>query len=576
VLVGWRVKIYEKTQMTTESQFLFTELSGTALLEAPLLNKGSAFTREERVSFNLMGLLPPRYESIDEQMERAYLQYSSYQLPINKHIYLRGIQDSNETLFYALVSKHINEMMPIIYTPTVGDACERFSDIYRNSRGLFISWEERDHIDDILRNATKERVKIIVVTDGERILGLGDQGIGGMGIPIGKLALYTACGGINPAHTLPVMLDVGTNNEQLLDDPIYMGARHRRISEEEYAAFLDLFMQAAKRCWPGVLVQFEDFAQRHAKQLLDRYVDEYCCFNDDIQGTAAVTLGTILAACRVTDSPLRDHRVVVAGAGSAGCGIAEMMISQMVKEGLTEEEARCRLFMVDRDGLVTEGMNRLYDFQSRLAQKTAALEGWSIDGNWPTLLEVIGLAKPTILIGVSGQPRLFSEEVVRAMAANTRRPIIFPLSNPLSRVEAIPQQVIEWTEGRAIVATGSPFPAAQYDGEEFPIAQCNNSYIFPGVGLGVLACAARRVTDEMLMASSEMLAEASPWASGDTRSLLPPLEQATDLSRSIAFAVAKVAQAQGHASEISDDLLLSRIKGLFWVPEYRQYKRVNL
>jgi len=576
VLVGWRVKIHEKTQMTTESQFLFTELSGTALLEAPLLNKGSAFTREERVSFNLMGLLPPRYESIDEQMERAYLQYSSYQLPINKHIYLRGIQDSNETLFYALVSKHINEMMPIIYTPTVGDACERFSDIYRNSRGLFISWEERDHIDDILRNATKERVKIIVVTDGERILGLGDQGIGGMGIPIGKLALYTACGGINPAHTLPVMLDVGTNNEQLLDDPIYMGARHRRISEEEYAAFLDLFMQAAKRCWPGVLVQFEDFAQRHAKQLLDRYVDEYCCFNDDIQGTAAVTLGTILAACRVTDSPLRDHRVVVAGAGSAGCGIAEMMISQMVKEGLTEEEARCRLFMVDRDGLVTEGMNGLYDFQSRLAQKTAALEGWSIDGNWPTLLEVIGLAKPTILIGVSGQPRLFSEEVVRAMAANTRRPIIFPLSNPLSRVEAIPQQVIEWTEGRAIVATGSPFPAAQYDGEEFPIAQCNNSYIFPGVGLGVLACAARRVTDEMLMASSEMLAEASPWASGDTRSLLPPLEQATDLSRSIAFAVAKVAQAQGHASEISDDLLLSRINGLFWVPEYRQYKRVNL
>ncbi|MGA0844124.1 MAG: NAD-dependent malic enzyme [Arenicellales bacterium] len=562
--------------MTTESQFLFTELSGTALLEAPLLNKGSAFTREERVSFNLMGLLPPRYESIDEQMERAYLQYSSYQLPINKHIYLRGIQDSNETLFYALVSKHINEMMPIIYTPTVGDACERFSDIYRNSRGLFISWEERDHIDDILRNATKERVKIIVVTDGERILGLGDQGIGGMGIPIGKLALYTACGGINPAHTLPVMLDVGTNNEQLLDDPIYMGARHRRISEEEYAAFLDLFMQAAKRCWPGVLVQFEDFAQRHAKQLLDRYVDEYCCFNDDIQGTAAVTLGTILAACRVTDSPLRDHRVVVAGAGSAGCGIAEMMISQMVKEGLTEEEARCRLFMVDRDGLVTEGMNGLYDFQSRLAQKTAALEGWSIDGNWPTLLEVIGLAKPTILIGVSGQPRLFSEEVVRAMAANTRRPIIFPLSNPLSRVEAIPQQVIEWTEGRAIVATGSPFPAAQYDGEEFPIAQCNNSYIFPGVGLGVLACAARRVTDEMLMASSEMLAEASPWASGDTRSLLPPLEQATDLSRSIAFAVAKVAQAQGHASEISDDLLLSRVNGLFWVPEYRQYKRVNL
>ena len=561
--------------MTTESHHLFTELSGSALLEAPLLNKGSAFTREERISFNLMGLLPPRYESIEEQMERAYRQYSSYQLPINKHIYLRGIQDSNETLFYALVAKHIEEMMPIIYTPTVGDACERFSDIYRNSRGLFISWEERDHIDDILRNATKERVKIIVVTDGERILGLGDQGIGGMGIPIGKLALYTACGGINPAHTLPVMLDVGTNNEHLLNDPIYMGARHARISEAEYAEFLDAFMQAAQRCWPGVLVQFEDFAQRHAKNLLDRYVDGYCCFNDDIQGTAAVTLGTILAACRVTGTSLSDHRIVVAGAGSAGCGIAKMIISQMVKEGRAEDEARRQIFMVDRDGLITEGMSGLYDFQAPLAQSASALKDWSVDGDWATLKEVVQSARPSILIGVSGQPRLFSEEVVRAMAENAERPIIFPLSNPLSRVEAIPQRVIEWTQGKAIVATGSPFPAAQFDGEEFPIAQCNNSYIFPGVGLGVLACAARRVTDEMLMASSEMLAEASPRASGDTRNLLPPLEQAADLSRSIAFAVAKVAQAQGHASEISDDLLLSRLNGLFWKPQYREYKRVN-
>jgi len=562
--------------MTTESHHLFTELSGSALLEAPLLNKGSAFTREERIRFNLMGLLPPRYESIEEQMERAYRQYSSYQLPINKHIYLRGIQDSNETLFYALVAKHIEEMMPIIYTPTVGDACERFSDIYRNSRGLFISWEERDHLDDILRNATKERVKIIVVTDGERILGLGDQGIGGMGIPIGKLALYTACGGINPAHTLPIMLDVGTNNEHLLSDPIYMGARHARISEAEYAEFLDAFMQAAQRCWPGVLVQFEDFAQRHATNLLDRYVDRYCCFNDDIQGTAAVTLGTILAACRVTDSSLSDHRIVVAGAGSAGCGIAKMIISQMVKEGRAEDEAQGQIFMVDRDGLITEGMSGLYDFQAPLAQSASEIKDWAVDGDWATLKEVVQFARPSILIGVSGQPRLFSEEVIRAMAENAERPIIFPLSNPLSRVEAIPQQVIEWTEGKAIVATGSPFPAAQFDGEEFPITQCNNSYIFPGVGLGVLACAARRVTDEMLVASSEMLAEASPWASGDTRNLLPSLEQTADLSRSIAFAVAKVAQAQGHASQISDDLLLSRLNGLFWKPQYREYKRVNL
>ncbi len=561
--------------MTDDAKPLYTHHSGPSLLETPLLNKGSAFTREERISFNLMGLLPPRYESIGEQMERAYLQYSSFQEPINKHIYLRAIQDTNETLFYALVTRHIVEMMPIIYTPTVGDACEQFSDIYRSSRGLFLSWEERHQMDDILRNATKNRVKVIVVTDGERILGLGDQGIGGMGIPIGKLSLYTACGGISPAYTLPVMLDVGTNNEKLLNDPMYMGARHTRVSEDEYDEFLDMFMVAAQRRWPGVMIQFEDFAQPNAMPLLNRYRDRYCCFNDDIQGTAAVTLGTILAACRVNNTRLRDQRIAFVGAGSAGCGIAEMLISQMVREGLDDASARAQVFMVDRYGLVTEGMTGLRDFQAALQQPKARIADWQFEGDWASLLDVVQQGRPTVLIGVSGQPGLFTEEVVRAMTENADTPIIFPLSNPVSRVEAYPQQVIEWTDGKAIVATGSPFEPVEYQGKSFPIAQCNNSYIFPGIGLGVLASEARCISDEMLLASSEMLAAASPLANDGEGALLPSLQQVSDLSKRIAFGVAKVAQAQGHALEIPDAMLHARIDSMFWTPHYRQYKRIS-
>jgi len=332
----------------TDPNYLYIHHSGPGLIETPLLNKGSAFSKKERENFNLAGLLPPRFETIEEQVERCYQQYSSFTENLNKHIYLRAIQDNNETLYYRLVRDHLEEMMPIIYTPTVGDACEKFSDIYRSARGLFISYEDRFQIDDILRNATKGKVKVIVVTDGERILGLGDQGIGGMGIPIGKLSLYTACGGISPAYTLPVMLDVGTNNEKLLNDPMYMGARHKRIAQDEYDEFLDLFIKAVKRRWPSVLLQFEDFAQPNAMPLLKRYRDEICSFNDDIQGTAAVTVGSLLAACRVKGSTLSQQKVVFVGAGSAGCGIAEQIISQMVFEGISEAQARSQVFMVDR------------------------------------------------------------------------------------------------------------------------------------------------------------------------------------------------------------------------------------
>ncbi len=554
---------------------LYTGYAGSALLETPLLNKGSAFTREERAAFNLTGLLPPRYETIEEQVSRCYQQYRSFDDAINKHIYLRVIQDNNETLFYRLVQQHLEEMLPIIYTPTVGDACEQFSDIYRSARGLFISYEDRHNLDDVLRNATKAKVKVIVVTDGERVLGLGDQGIGGMGISIGKLSLYTACGGISPAYTLPVMLDVGTNNEKLLNDPMYMGLRQKRVEPAEYNEFIDLFIQAVKRRWPEAIIQFEDFAQPNAMPILQRYRDQVCCFNDDIQCTAAGTVGTLLAACRSKGSQLKDQKVVFVGAGSAGCGIAEQIISQMVAEGASEQQARGQIFMVDRFGLLTEGMADLRDFQQVLVQAKAAINDWSYSSEFPSLLDVMNCAQPTVLIGVSGQAGLFTEQIIRAMKKGCELPIIFPLSNPSRQVEATPEQVIEWTDGEVIVATGSPFKPVTFNGKQHLITQCNNSYIFPGIGLGVIAVKARLISDDMLRAASETLAANSPLANTGQGGLLPAFTELAALSKKIAFAVAKVAIQQGLALEIDDNLLQQRIENNFWKPEYRHYRRVS-
>ncbi len=555
---------------------LYIPYAGPSLLETPLLNKGSAFSKEERGSFNLMGLLPPRFESIEEQAERAYRQYSCFNTNINKHIYLRAIHDNNETLFFKLVQDNLAEMMPVIYTPTVGDACEQFSDIYRSSRGLFISYEDRFNIDDMLRNATKNKVKVLVVTDGERILGLGDQGIGGMGIPIGKLSLYTACGGISPAHTLPVMLDVGTNNQKLLDDPMYMGARHKRIDQDSYDEFVELFISAVKRRWPHVMLQFEDFAQPNAMPLLARYRDRICCFNDDIQGTASVTVGTLLAACRSKGAKLSEQRVAFVGAGSAGCGIAEQIISQMVSEGVSAEQARSQVFMVDRFGLLTQGMKDLRDFQRKLVQKNEAVSAWDIKGDFASLVEVMHGAKPDILIGVSGQSGLFTEQVITAMKSHCEMPIIFPLSNPSRQVEATPSQVINWTKGQVIIATGSPFEPIEYEGKTFPIAQCNNSYIFPGIGLGVVAANISRITDDMLQVASETLAAASPLANNESDELLPPLTSIAQLSRDIAFAISQVAFRQNLALPMSDEELLAKIERNFWKPVYRQYRRTSV
>jgi malate dehydrogenase (oxaloacetate-decarboxylating) len=539
---------------------------GPSLLGTPLLNKGTAFTEQERSELHLHGLLPHRVETIEQQAQRAYRQYEACNTDLERHVFLRSIQDSNETLFYRLVDDHLEQMLPIIYTPTVGKACQEFSRIYRSHRGLFISYDDRDRLDEILANVTKDHVKVIVVSDCERILGLGDQGVGGMGIPIGKLSLYTACGGISPAYTLPIVLDVGTNNPERLEDPLYFGRRQERVRGDDYYAFVEQFVAAVKRRWPGVLLQFEDFALSTAMPLLERYRDQLCCFNDDIQGTAAVTVGTLLAACRLKGEKLRDQTIAFVGAGSAGCGIAEQIIAAMQLEGLSDAEARKRVYLLNSKGLLTDDQEGLYDFQKRLMHPRAELAGWTCTASLPSLLDVVVNAKPTVLIGVSGKGGLFTQQIIEEMAKHSAQPIIMPLSNPTSQIEATPQDVLAWTGGTALVATGSPFQPVELDGKRYPIAQCNNSYIFPGIGLGVLAAKATRVTEGMLMASAQALAESA--ASGE---LLPPLSKVQEVSKRIAFAVGKAAQEEGVAPACSDEALREAIEASFWYPRYREY-----
>ncbi|MGE0667596.1 MAG: NAD-dependent malic enzyme [Sphingomonadales bacterium] len=546
-----------------------TSLRGAELLSQPLLNKGTAFTRQEREKLGLLGLLPPDVATLAEQLTRTYEAFRAAGSDIAKHIYLRALQDRNETLFYRLLMEHLAEMMPIIYTPVVAEACQRFSDIYRRPRGLFIAYPERDRIDEMLANWGAETVDVIVVTDGERVLGVGDQGAGGMGIPIGKLSLYTGCGGIDPDGTLPIFLDAGTDNHELLRDPLYLGWAHERIRGEDYLEFLDLFVAAVRRRWPNVLLQFEDFAQVNAGPLLARYRDQLCTFNDDIQGTAAVALGTLMAAGKVLGLEVGEQTVVIVGAGSAGCGIAEQIVAGMREDGLSDAEARARIFMVDRPGLLHTGTAGLLDFQQPLAQPADRVAGWSRDANGRvTLRDVVREARPTALIGVSGQPGLFTEEVVRTMASHTPRPVIMPLSNPTSRAEARPEELVAWTTGRALIATGSPFPDVAFEGRSLRIAQCNNAYIFPGLGLGVIAAQARRVTDGMLMAASRTLAAQCPALTNESADILPPLNDLPWVSVEIAVAVGMRAQAEGVAEPTSEDELRYQIERRRWHADY--------
>ncbi|MFN8017157.1 MAG: NAD-dependent malic enzyme [Acidimicrobiales bacterium] len=484
---------------------------GAALLADPALNKGTAFSVEERDAFGLHGLLPVHVETIEARADRVRAQLDAEPDPLRKHQLLRAVQDDDETLFLRVLLDDITTLLPIVYTPTVGEACQNFSRIYQHPRGVFLSYPEVDRIREILRSVPNDRaIEVIVVTDGERILGLGDQGADGLGIPIGKLSLYSACGGIDPDATLPIVLDVGTNNEERRNDPEYLGWRHERIVGPDYDAFVEEVVAAVIDVFPDVLFQFEDFAEHHAHLLLDRYRDRLCTFNDDIQGTATVALAAALSALRRTDRRISEQRVVIVGAGSAGSGIAEQIVAGMVDEGISDADARRQMFMVDRPGLLLADMDGLEPFQVPLAQAPDAVAGWDLaEPGVPSLADVIRNARPSILIGVTGVFGLFTEEVVRAMAEADEAPVIFPLSNPTSRAEATAEDVLRWTEGRALVATGSPFAPVTIDGTTHVIAQSNNAYIFPGVGLGVRAVGARRVSDAMFMAAARALAEAS-------------------------------------------------------------------
>ena len=548
-------------------------LSGSDLINSPRLNKGTAFSDHERDVFELHGLLPPHVATLEEQIERRMLRLNSLRTPFGKYAHLRDLQDANETLFYALLLRNIEEMLPLVYTPTVGEGCQRFSEIWKKPRGLFLSYPNKGRIFQILSHSRYDAVKCIVVSDGERILGLGDQGAGGMGIPIGKMALYTALGGIHPENCLPILLDVGTDNEERLQSPLYVGWGHHRIRGQEYDDFIEIFVSSVKKRWPHVLLQWEDFAGANAARLLARYRDQLCTFNDDIQGTAAVTTATLISAMNVTGVPLEQQKIVVFGFGSAGLGITHLLGQYMQDKGASSEAARGRFYAVDRDGLVTESSKGFTPEQLAYARKEQEVHGWRQPNGDITLLDVVRNAKPSVLIGVSGQAGAFTEQVVREMAKHVARPVIFPLSNPTSRSEATPQDVMDWTEGRALIGTGSPFEPVNVRGKKIAIAQTNNSYIFPGLALGIVASKAKRVTDSMVMAAAEELARHSPALKDKQASLLPPISSARELGRAIALAVGRQAIQDRQAEVANEEGLMQELAANFWEPTYVPYER---
>jgi malate dehydrogenase (oxaloacetate-decarboxylating) len=562
--------------MPSEELPLELDVHGIDLLNRPLLNKGTAFTEDERDAFELHGLLPPHVGTLDEQVARRQRALRAADDPLERYAFMRDLQDVNETLFYALIVRDLAELLPIVYTPTVGEGCQHFSEIWRRPRGLFLSYPNRHRIASIFASPRLDAVDVIVVSDGERILGLGDQGTGGMGIPIGKLALYTACAGIHPERTLPILLDVGTDNPERLADPLYVGWRNPRVRGAEYDEFVETFITAVVQRWPHALLQWEDFANQNAGRLSDRYRDRLCSFNDDIQGTAAVAAGTLLSAIEITGVPLVDQRIAVLGAGSAGMGIASLLLRAMCDAGLPEADARARFYAIDRQGLLVEGMPDIRPAQQPFTQKRAAVADWKL-ANPSTigLADVARNAKPTVLIGVSGHPGAFTEEAVRAMAANVERPVLFPLSNPTSRAEATATDLLAWTDGRALIGTGSPFAPVSFGGRSVSIAQTNNAYIFPGVGLGILAVRARRVTDAMFTAAARALAALSPAKHDRHAPLLPPVTSLRSVAVAVARAVARQAQSDGVAELCDEGELEARIAAQIWEPLYRPYRRVG-
>ncbi len=552
------------------------ELTGWDRLRNRFLNKGTAFTAAERDRYRLNGLLPPVVETLDQQLERTRIEFDTKGTDLGRHIFLRLLQARNSVLFYAFLQRHLAEMLPIVYTPTVGLACQEWSRIYRQEHGLYLSWPDRHRIGQLLDNAiatpvggpgAADNIDVIVVSDGERILGLGDLGAGGMGIPIGKLALYTGVGGVNPSRSLPVLLDAGTDNESLLSDPIYLGWRNRRVRGAAYDELVDAFVDAVAERLPNAIVQWEDFAQTNARRLLDRHRDRIASFNDDIQGTAAVTAAAVRAGLGRTGVAARDLQVVIVGAGSAGTGVADELVRFLQSAGLTENEAVARCWLVDRHGVLHPGVpdaDDLHPFQRRYLRSSGEVPGSG------SLVDVVAGVKPQVLIGVSGQPGLFTTEVVEAMAAGVERPIIMPLSNPTPRAEAIPADVLSWTDGRALIGTGSPFDPVRRGERSHEIAQVNNVYIFPGVGLGALAVGATSITDAMITAASGAVAVLAVIGNADR--LLPPIEEAPEAARVVASAVARQAVADGlvspAAAGLSDDAIEELVDNQIWRAQY--------
>lgn len=552
----------------SHERYIAVDVKGRPLLLNPYINKGTAFPQNERDSLELDGMVPPAVNTIEQQLERVYENFQAKGTGLEKFIHLASLQDRNETLFFRLLHEHIDEMMPIVYTPVVGEACQNYSHIYRRGRGLYINYNQRNDIERILLNHPRPPA-LIVATDGERILGLGDQGAGGMGIPIGKLCLYTLCAGIPPHLTLPIMLDVGTDNEDLLADPLYMGLRQQRVRGDDYQDFIDKFVAAVQKVYPSAVLQWEDFLKANAIKQLHRFRDKLCSFNDDIQGTAGVVVAGVYSGLRITGQKMEDQRILFAGAGASAQGISDLLASAMLESGMSLEEARKRIWTVDSRGLVTKDRTGLEDFKAAYARETEEVAEYVCeDQSCITLEEAVINAKPTILIGTSGTPGMFTESVVRAMASANERPMVFPLSNPTSKSECTAEQAIQWSDGRAIVASGSPFDTVTFGGKTFRIGQGNNAYVFPGVGLGVWVGMVRRITDGMFLAGAKALAEKVTEEDLAEVAVYPELPRIRECSHAVACAVIRRAVDEGHADERILTDLEDRVEKAMWLPEY--------
>ncbi len=561
------LKYITRRDPKTKEEWIETTLTGKQLMVMPLLNKGTAFSPQERIELKLLGKLPFRTETLDEQVNRAKNQYSRYSSNMQKYIYLNNLHDKNEVLYYKLLSENLAETLPLIYTPGVSAAVKEFSHEFRQPRGLYISYPDKDRMSEILDNRTHADINLIVATDGERILGIGDQGIGGMDIPVAKLVVYSLCG-INPYNSIPIMLDVGTDNQELLDNPLYLGWRHPRLRGKEYDDFIHTFVELVHQKFPQCMLHWEDFGIQNARKILEKYRSYHCTFNDDMQGTGVVTLAALLAAVHATKSSMKSQRIVVFGAGTAGVGIADQLYNAMLREGMSESDARRQFWLIDRNGLLQEGMP-VADFQQPYVRPTSEKTTWQKASD---LLTVVKAIKPTILIGCSTVRHAFNEEIVKSMANGTEHPIIFVLSNPNEKSEADPEDLIKWTQGKALIAAGSPFEPVEYQGKTYHITQCNNALSFPGIGIGATATKATQVTDNMLWAAALAISEHSPVRQDLTLALLPAITDITPLATHVALAVAKQAIADKVATKQPSLDLDEFVSENIWRPFYRPIK----